>query len=79
MRVGLILLCVLAACDAGAENEHEHEHEHEHEKPVNDAGVGADGFDWKLPAGFPRPVVPEDNPMSPAKVSLGRHIFYDDR
>lgn len=47
-----------------------------------DAGVGdagADGFDWRLPPGFPEPKVPDDNPMSEAKVQLGRHLFYDER
>lgn len=36
-------------------------------------------YEWKLPAGFPDPAVPEDNPMSAAKVELGRHLFYDTR
>ncbi len=34
---------------------------------------------WDLPPGFPEPWVPEDNPMSAAKVELGRHLFYDVR
>lgn len=34
---------------------------------------------WNLPPGFPLPVVPADNPMSDAKVELGRHLFYDTR
>lgn len=34
---------------------------------------------WALPPGFPTPVVPDDNPMSAAKVELGRHLFYDIR
>ncbi len=34
---------------------------------------------WDLPTGFPVPYVPEDNPMSAAKVELGRHLFYDER
>lgn len=37
------------------------------------------GFDWKLPAWAPRPLVPAGNPMSPAKVELGRWLFYDTR
>ena len=37
--------------------------------------MGAD-FDWDLPKGFPRPPVPADNPMSVAKVELGRYLFY---
>jgi cytochrome c peroxidase len=36
-------------------------------------------FRWQLPPGFPEPVVPVDNPMSAAKVELGRHLFYDTR
>ena len=34
---------------------------------------------WDLPPGFPTPRVPADNPMSAAKVELGRHLFYDTR
>ena len=37
-----------------------------------------DGYAWELPAGF-RPALPADNPMSAAKVDLGRHLFYDPR
>jgi len=29
--------------------------------------------------GFPRPIVPADNPMSAGKVELGRYLFYDKR
>jgi cytochrome c peroxidase len=36
-------------------------------------------FSWNLPRGFPEPQVPESNPMSHAKVRLGRHLFYDPR
>lgn len=34
-------------------------------------------YPWPLPAGFPAPLVPADNPMTEAKVALGRHLFYD--
>lgn len=34
---------------------------------------------WSLPKGFPRPFVPADNPMTGAKVELGRYLFYDTR
>lgn len=50
--------------------------------PVPDAvPVDADpsAYAWELPHRFPRPQVPEDNPMSAEKVELGRHLFYDDR
>jgi cytochrome c peroxidase len=36
-------------------------------------------FRWELPAGVLPPPVPADNPMSPAKVELGRRLFYDTR
>jgi cytochrome c peroxidase len=36
-------------------------------------------WEWKLPQGFPQPAVPSDNPMSAAKVELGRYLFYDTR
>ena len=39
----------------------------------------ANTFTWNLPPGFPEPVVPRDNPMSEAKVELGRRLFYDKR
>jgi cytochrome c peroxidase len=45
-----------------------------------DAADGAaTTYDWNLPPGFPTPVVPADNPMSAAKVALGRRLFYDKR
>lgn len=36
-------------------------------------------WDWKLPAHFPVPKVPGDNPMSEEKFQLGRRLFYDKR
>jgi cytochrome c peroxidase len=39
----------------------------------------SDDFAWRLPAGFPRPAVPADNPMSAAKVALGARLFGDPR
>jgi cytochrome c peroxidase len=35
-------------------------------------------YDWKLPKGFPSPLVPADNPMSAAKVALGKKLFFDE-
>ena len=43
------------------------------------AKAGEERYVWDLPPGFPRPRVPADNPMSEAKVALGRHLFYDTR
>lgn len=34
---------------------------------------------WDLPPALPEPHVPAQNPMTAAKVELGRHIFYDQR
>ena len=34
-------------------------------------------YNWQIPSGFPKPQVPEENPMSEAKVALGRVLFYD--
>lgn len=34
-------------------------------------------YQWPVPAGFPIPNVPADNPMSAAKVALGKQIFFD--
>lgn len=39
----------------------------------------AETYDWRLPAGFPLPRVPADNPMTEARVQLGRRLFYDKR
>lgn len=36
-------------------------------------------YQWNLPPEFPLPVIPSDNPMTTAKVDLGRHLFYDKR
>jgi cytochrome c peroxidase len=36
-------------------------------------------YAWRLPLGFPEPLVPADNPMTVPKVELGRYLFYDTR
>lgn len=46
---------------------------------VLSTGLTAADFHWNLPKGFPNPPVPQDNPMSEAKVELGRYLFYDKR
>lgn len=40
---------------------------------------GESAWNWRLPKYFPVPRVPEDNPMSMAKVELGRRLFYEKR
>lgn len=42
-------------------------------------GSSESAWDWGLPLGIPKPRVPVDNPMSAAKVELGRRLFYDKR
>lgn len=44
---------------------------------VEPAAVAGPEFDLRLPPGFPAPLVPADNPLSAAKVRLGRRLFYD--
>ncbi|MFM1896733.1 MAG: hypothetical protein RLZZ385_1807 [Pseudomonadota bacterium] len=46
---------------------------------VAPAGADQSGYDWGLPEWAPTPLVPADNPMTSAKVELGRHLFYDNR
>jgi cytochrome c peroxidase len=41
--------------------------------------VATAGYPFALPKGFPRPYVPPSNPLTRAKVELGRHLFYDKR
>lgn len=43
------------------------------------AVCGAAEATWNLRPGFPAPATPENNPMSAAKVELGRRLFYDKR
>lgn len=45
----------------------------------NATGPSEPPFTQNLPSDFPAVPVPVDNPMSKAKVELGRHLFYDKR
>ena len=36
-------------------------------------------YQWDLPKWVPKPLDPSDNPTTPAKVELGRRLFYDTR
>lgn len=47
--------------------------------PMSAFAQQGDEYVWALPRGFPEPVVPKDNPMSRAKVRLGRRLFTDKR
>jgi cytochrome c peroxidase len=45
--------------------------------PGTPAAPAHDSYVWHLPRGFPTPEVPADNPMSAAKVALGRRLFFE--
>jgi len=47
--------------------------------PLGAQSGSSESYVWSLPKGFPKPRVPADNPMTAAKVELGRHLFYDTR
>jgi len=44
-----------------------------------DSSPAPKAFARPLPEGFPVPRVPEENPLTEAKISLGRSLFYDRR
>ena len=41
--------------------------------------LDSENYTWNLPEHFPLPIVPENNPMTEAKVELGRYLFFDKR
>ena len=43
----------------------------------SDAGSAPEQWVWDLPDTVPEPRIPEDNPMTAAKVDLGRFLFFD--
>lgn len=47
--------------------------------PVSEQAAPQQRWRWSLPTEFPEPRVPASNPMSAAKVELGRWLFYDTR
>lgn len=47
--------------------------------PGDTVVVADSDFDWQIPSWLPPPPVPDDNPMTDEKVSLGRYLFYDHR
>ncbi|RVT51422.1 methanobactin export MATE transporter MbnM [Rubrivivax albus] len=48
-------------------------------EPTPAAGGTEGDWRWSLPAYYPAPKVPADNPMTTAKVELGRFLFHDKR
>ena len=67
----MVLLLGLLACACEPSDEGDDE--------GDDEGAPSAEYPFELPAGFPPPFVPEDNPLSEAKLELGRHLFYDVR
>lgn len=46
---------------------------------VDISALDNESYTWDLPPGFPPPKVYDYNPMTEAKVELGRYLFYDTR
>jgi cytochrome c peroxidase len=63
MHLGVALIAAMAVIDAVAA----------------DSAPALAAYRWQLPRGFPEPLVPADNPMSAAKVALGRRLFFETR
>lgn len=51
----------------------------DYERVENKTLEQASLFQLSAQAGFSMPVIPESNPLSNAKIELGRHLFYDKR
>jgi len=47
--------------------------------PVSAVISAASDYSFKIPLGLIDPEVPEDNPMTPAKIELGRQLYFDKR
>jgi cytochrome c peroxidase len=67
LTAAVAFVLISTACDQGKK---------EADRPPR---VGPSGYVWQLPTGFPLPLVPSDNPMTPEKVELGRQLFHDPR
>jgi cytochrome c peroxidase len=46
---------------------------------IDIAALDSENYTWDLPPGFPPPKLYNYNPMTEAKVELGRYLFYDTR
>jgi len=79
-----ITACIVFGLCAGCSEEPAHDHgDHSHDPAEMNSDCTpsrtSGDFTWQLPSNFPIPDVPVDNPMSLAKVELGKHLFYDTR
>lgn len=68
------LLIGLGGCDGGGSSESSSA-----PASTNSTTSQLTAYSWQLPPGFPTPKVPEDNPITAAKVDLGHFLFYDRR
>lgn len=69
-----LLVTLIIACSSGGNstaNTNENTDNTENTESTTTA------YQWNLPEGFPIPNVPENNPMTQEKVTLGRYLFYD--
>lgn len=64
--VGLLGALALGGCGGGGTS-------------VSDNSGSSTSWAWALPSFFPTPKVPDTNPITEAKVDLGRFLFYDRR
>ncbi len=62
----VLLIALLTGCGGGDSDEGD-----------SAPPTGNAGYQWSLPTGFPTPKEFADNPLTAAKVKLGRHLFYD--
>ena len=69
----LAMALIIASCGPTSAPGEEDASENSSATPTEEA------YDFGLPDGVPAPRIPDDNPMSAAKVELGRHLFYDTR
>src|SRR4051794_533020 len=72
----LVLLLLVGGADWAAGGSHGHAQSLD---PRTAAVETTTDFSWRLPTWMPPPPVPPDNPMSVAKVELGRSLFFDAR
>lgn len=74
MRVLLATAALLAGCEGTPVSL-----EPPPRAPEETGTTDPQSWSWDLPFYVVEPVVPADNPMTRAKVDLGRHLFYDRR
>lgn len=69
----LAVIATLASALACIDDPHDHNHDHGDTWGTDDEST----YPFELPEEFPSPLIPDDNPLTAAKVELGRQLFYD--